>query len=46
MNEDTEVEAPIVGSPDLKSQLIEKDPDAGTDWGQEEKGVREDEMVG
>ena len=28
-----------------KSQLIGKDPDAGKDWGQEEKGVVEDEMV-
>ena len=31
--------------PDLKSQLIEKDPDAGKDWRQEEKGTTEDEMV-
>ena len=30
----------------LKSQLIEKDPDAGKDWGQEEKGETEDEMIG
>ena len=30
----------------MKSQLIEKDPDAGKDWGQEEKGTIEDEMVG
>ena len=30
----------------LKSQLIGKDPDAGKDWGQEEKGMTEDEMVG
>ena len=30
----------------MKSQLIEKDPDAGKGWGQEEKGVAEDEMVG
>ena len=29
-----------------KSQLIGKDPDAGEDWGQEEKGVTEDEMAG
>ena len=29
-----------------KSQLIRKDPDAGKDWGQEEKGMTEDEMVG
>ena len=32
--------------PDGKSQLIGKDPDAGKDWGQEEKGMTEDEMVG
>ena len=30
----------------MKSQLIEKDPDAGNDWRQEEKGMTEDEMVG
>ena len=40
-----EAEAPILWSPDAKSQLIGKDPDAGKDWGQE-KGTREDEMVG
>ena len=39
-------EAPILWLPDMKSQLIGKDPDAGKDEGQEEKGVREDEMVG
>ena len=32
--------------PDAKSWLIGKDPDAGKDWGQEEKGTTEDEMVG
>ena len=32
--------------PDAKSWLIWKDPDAGRDWGQEEKGMTEDEMVG
>ena len=31
--------------PDAKSQLIGKDPDAGKDWGQEEKGATEDEML-
>ena len=36
----------IFWPPDVKSQLIGKDPDAGKDWGQEEKGVTEDEMVG
>ena len=40
-----EVEAPILWSPDVKTQLIGKDPDDGKDWGQEEKGVAEDEMV-
>ena len=42
---DAEAEAPL-WLPDVKSQLIGKDPDAGKDWGQEEKGVTEDEMVG
>ena len=42
---DGEVEAPIFWSPDVKSQLIENDSDAGKDWGQEEKGATEDEMV-
>ena len=37
---------PILWPPDVKSQLTGKDPDAGKDWGQEEKGVTEDEMVG
>ena len=39
-------EAPILRPPDVKSRLIGKDPDAGKDWEQEEKGVKEDEMVG
>ena len=43
---DAEAEAPILRSPDSKNQLIGKDPDAGKDWGQEEKGATEDEMVG
>ena len=43
---DAEAEAPILWSPDTKSRLIGKDPDAGKDWGQEETGVAEDEMVG
>ena len=42
---DAETEAPILWPPDAKSQLIGKDPDAGKDWGQKEKGVAEDEMV-
>ena len=37
---------PILWPPDAKSWLIWKDPDAGKDWGQEEKGTTEDEMVG
>ena len=41
-----EAEAPIVWPPDEKSWLTGKDPDAGKDWGHEEKGVTEDEMVG
>ena len=43
---DGEAEAPILWPPDVKSQLIRKDPDAEKDWGQEEKGMTEDEMVG
>ena len=43
---DAEAEAPILWSPDMKSQLIGQDPDAGKDWGQEEMGAAEDEMVG
>ena len=42
----TDAEAPILCIPDEKSQLGGKDPDAGQDWGQEEKGVTEDEMAG
>ena len=43
---DDEAEAPILWPCDTKSQLIRKDPDAGKDWGQEEKGVTEDELAG
>ena len=43
---DTEAEAPVLWPPDAKSWLIGKDPDAGKDWRQEEKGTTEDEMVG
>ena len=39
-------ETPILWPPDAKSWLIWKDPDAGKDWGQGEKGTTEDEMVG
>ena len=43
---DVEAETPILWPPDAKSWLIWKDPDAGKDWGQEEKGTTKDEMVG
>ena len=43
---DPEGEAPILWPPDVKNWLIGKDPDAGKDWEQDEKGVTEDEMVG
>ena len=43
---DAEAETPILWPPDAKSWLIGKDPDAGRDWGQEEKGMTEDEMAG
>ena len=39
---DAEAEAPICWPSDVRSQLIGKDPDAGKDWGQEEKGTTED----
>ena len=41
-----EAEAPILWPLDVKSQLTGKDPDARKDWGQQEKGAAEDEMVG
>ena len=43
---DVEAETPILWPPDVKSWLIGKDPDAGKYWGQEGKGMTEDEMVG
>ena len=43
---DVEAETPILWPPHVKSWLIGKDPDAGRDWGQEEKGTTEDEMAG
>ena len=43
---DVVAEIPILWPPDVKNCLIGKDPDAGNDWGQEEKGTTEDEMVG
>ena len=42
---DAEAETPILWAPDAKSWLIGKDPDAGKDWEQEEKGMTEDEMA-
>ena len=43
---DVEAETPILWPPHAKSWLIGKDPDAGRDWGKEEKGTTEDEMAG
>ena len=43
---DVEAETPVLWPPHAKSWLIGKDHDAGRDWGQEEKGMTEDEMVG
>ena len=42
---DVEAETPVLWSPDAKSWLIWKDPAAGKDWRQEEKGTTEDKMV-
>ena len=42
---DAEAETPILWLPHVKSWLTGKDPDAGRDWGQEEKGTTEDEMA-
>ena len=43
---DAKAETPLLWPPGAKSWLIGKDPDAGRDWGQEEKGTTEDEMAG
>ena len=43
---DAEAETPILWAPDAKNWLIGKDPDAGKDWRQEEKGMTGNEMVG
>ena len=43
---DAEAETPTLWPPDVKNWFIGKDPDAGKDWGQEEKGTVEDEMGG
>ena len=46
MRTDVEAETPILWPPHAKSWLVGKDPDAGRDWGQKEKGATEDEMAG
>ena len=43
---DAKAESPVLRPPHAKSWLIGKDSDAGRDWGQEEKGMTEDEMAG
>ena len=43
---DAEAGTLVLWPPDVKSWLIWKDPDAGKDWGQKEKGITEDEVVG
>ena len=43
---EAEGEVPTLWLPNAKSKLIGKNPDSGKDWGQEEKGTAEDEMVG
>ena len=43
---DAEAEAPVLWPPDVENRLLGKDPNAGKDWRQEEKGKTEDEMVG
>ena len=43
---DAEAITPILRPPHVKSQLIGKDPDAGENWGEDEKEETEDEMVG
>ena len=43
---DTKAETPVLWPPHAKSWLIGKDSDAGRDWGQEQKGMTEDEMAG
>ena len=43
---DAKAETPVLWPPHVKSWLIGKDPNAGRDWGQEEKGMTEDEMAG
>ena len=45
-SDDAKAETPVLWPPHVKSWLTAKDPDAGRDWGQEEKGMTEDEMAG
>ena len=44
--ERTDAEAPVLWPPDVKSQLTGKDPTAGKNWKEEEKGVIENEIIG
>ena len=44
--DDAKAETPVLWPPHVKSWLTGKDSDAGRDWGQEEKGMTEDEMAG
>ena len=46
MLNNADAEAPILWPPDAKNWHVRKDPDAGKDWRQEEKGTTEDEMAG
>ena len=43
---DAEAEGSAVWPPDVKSQVIRKDPNAGEDWGEKEKGAIEDKIIG
>ena len=43
---DGNAETPVLWAPHVKNRLIGKDSDAGRDWGQEEKGTKEDKMAG
>ena len=42
---DAAAEAPVLWPPDVKNRLVGKDPDAGKDWRQKEKGMVEDETI-
>ena len=43
---DAEAATPVLWPPHVKNRLMGKNPDAGMDWGQEKKGMTEDEMAG